>query len=78
MDNITGKCYFDGFALSFRNGHFYEQTNDFSYTTFYTLDDYKRFLDGEDNQINHESNYTLKLQSIPIKDPFMDFSYKKI
>ena len=78
LNNITGKCYFDGFAISFRNGHFYEQTKDFSYTTFYTLEDYIRFLNKEDSQINHESIQKLKLQTSPIKDPYIDFSYKKL
>lgn len=78
LNNITGKTYFDGFALSFRNGHFYEQTKDFSYTTPYGLDDYERFLIGSDSQINHESIRTLKLQTTPIQNPYLDFSYKKI
>ena len=77
LNDITGKCYFDGFALSFRNGHYYEQTKDFSYTTVYTLDDYRRFLNCEDSQIEHEGKTVLKLQTIPIKDPYLDFSFKK-
>lgn len=38
------KHYLDGFTISFRNGLYYEQTGDFSYTTSYNVDDYIRFL----------------------------------
>lgn len=55
LNNENGKNYFDGFALSYRNGHYYEQTNDYSFTTNYSLNDYQNFLTGQDNQINHES-----------------------
>ncbi len=50
----TLKDYCDGFTLSFRNGLYYEQFNDNSFTTSYTYEDYMRFLEGKDNQINHE------------------------
>lgn len=56
------KHYFDGFALSFRNGLYYTQTNDYSYTTIYAAEDYIRFLKGEDNQVNHEGEEVLKRQ----------------
>lgn len=56
------KNYFDGFALSFRNGLYYQKTNDYSYTTNYEANDYLRFLNGQDSQIYHESLETLGFQ----------------
>lgn len=56
------KNYFDGFALSFRNGLYYLESNDYSYTTNYTALDYKRFLNGVDSQIKHESVSNLGFQ----------------
>lgn len=56
------KPYFDGFALSFRNGLYYDITQDYSYTTSYTADDYVSFLKGEDSQVNHEGEEVLKRQ----------------
>ena len=56
------KNYFDGFALSYRNGLYYQETNDYSYTTNYKAEDYIRFLNGEDSQINHESIENLGFQ----------------
>jgi len=56
------KNYFDGFAISFRNGLYYIATNDYSYTTKYKVDDYKSFLRGMDSQINRESYETLGFQ----------------
>lgn len=56
------KDYFDGFALSFRNGHYYEETKDYSYTTNYSSNDYINFLEGTDNQVNHEGKRVLSLQ----------------
>ncbi len=67
------KAYMDGFALSFRNGLYYEETNDFSYTTDYTAGDYIRFLFGEDNQLNYEKESHLGFQNQPLKDIHMSF-----
>ena len=61
------KDYLDGFSLSFRNGLYYEKTNDFSFTTPYSANDYMRFLLGEDNQVNHEGNEVLGYQKKPLK-----------
>lgn len=61
------KLYLDGFAISYRNGLWYEAYNDFTYTTFYTVDDYIRFLRGEDNQVAHEGRGNLGWQSRPNK-----------
>ena len=59
-DNI--KNYFDGFALSYRNGFYYDETDDYSFTTNYTSSDYVNFLEGKDSQVNHEGERVLKLQ----------------
>jgi len=56
------KNYLDGFALSYRNGLYYLSTNDYSYTTNYTAEDYMSFLKGEDSQVAHEPLETLGFQ----------------
>lgn len=68
FDQENAKNYFDGFTLSFRNGLYYEQTNDFSYETDYTKKDYIRFLSGLDNQLNYEAEECLGFQKRPLKD----------
>lgn len=68
------KDYFDGFALSYRNGLYYEKTADFSYTTPYTAEDYKNFLRRVDSQLHHEGDVVLGLQRRPLKDPYMSFN----
>ena len=67
------KAYLDGFAISFRNALFYEETNDFSYTTPYTALDYIHFFEGSDSQVDHESRDTLGLQLKLLKKPDMNF-----
>ena len=67
LDDNVLKHYLDGFTISYRNGLYYEKTNDYSYTTEYTTDDYIRFLKGEDNQINHEGKEVLGYQKRPSK-----------
>ena len=59
------KEYLDCFSISYRNGLYYEKTNDYSYETIYTADDYIKFLTGDDNQINHEGKEVLGYQKIP-------------
>ena len=73
LDEDIFKNYLDGFTLSFRNGLYYEQTQDFSFTTEYTKDDYIRFLDGDDNQINHEEKQLLGLQKKPLSKIHLPF-----
>lgn len=65
------KHYLDGFTMFFRNGLYYENTGDFSFTTQYTVDDYLRFLNYEDNQIAHEDKDFVGYQSRPLKNPRM-------
>lgn len=67
------KTYLDAFTISFRNGLYYESTNDFSYAPPYTFDDYIKFLKGEDSQINHEGEENLGFQKKPLKNWNMKF-----
>ncbi len=67
------KAYMDGFALSFRNGLYYEETSDFSYTTSYTAEDYIRFLFQEDSQLHYEKESYLGFQSKPLLDIHLSF-----
>ena len=61
------KRYLDAFTISFRNGLYYENTNDFSFKTNYTIDDYISFLKGNDNQVKHEGYENLGYQKRPLK-----------
>lgn len=73
LDEATFKAYMDAFTISFRNGLYYEDTNDFSYTTNYSTDDYIRFLNGEDDQIKHEGRENLGYQKRPLKNSSLEF-----
>ena len=61
------KTYLDAFTISFRNGLYYEQTNDYSYKTNYTITDYINFLSGIDTQIKHEGKEVLGYQKRPLR-----------
>lgn len=65
LDEHTLKMYLDPFAISYRNGLYYEDTQDFSYTTKYTAHNYIDFLKGKDNQLKHESKMHLGFQKRP-------------
>ena len=67
LNEDTLKHYLDGFAISYRNGLYYENTSDYSYTTNYTSKDYENFLKGLDSQINHEKISYLGYQRKPSK-----------
>ncbi len=67
------KHYLDGFTLSYRNGLYYECTNDFSYTTNYQDTNYQSFLKREDNQLNYENKLHLGLQRYPLNNPNLNF-----
>lgn len=67
LDEDTLKQYLDGFAISYRNGLYYENTLDYSYTTNYTTQDYLNFLKGLDSQIIHEKISYLGYQRKPSK-----------
>ena len=69
------KTYLDAFTISYRNGLFYDYTFDFSYSTNYSVDDYIKFLRGEDSQLNYEDRLYLGYQSKPLKN--YQLSFKK-
>lgn len=76
LDDEVLKNYLDGFTLSYRNGLYYEKTEDFSCTTPYTIDDYREFLAfGGDSQIEHEGREVLGYQYRPLKDPNMKIHF---
>lgn len=65
LDEKILKTYLDSFAISYRNGLYYKKTNDYSYETNYTPEDYINFLEEKDNQINHEGREVLGYQKRP-------------
>lgn len=76
FDEENIKNYFDGFALSVRNGLYYESNGKVDYYTEYTADDYLKFLGGYDSMFNHEPREFLGRQIKPLKDPHMEFCIK--
>lgn len=62
------KCYMDGFLLSWRNGTYYEEINDFSYKTPYSASDYWNFLNENDDLFNYEDKILLGYQDKPLKN----------
>lgn len=71
------KLYFDAFAISYRNGLYYENKGEVSYTADYTAKDYMNFLEGKDSQVNHESLEELGRQKRLLKDKNINFDIKK-
>ncbi len=67
------KAYLDGFALSYRNGLYYEREGKVDYNTPYTIKDYERFLKGHDSMVNHEGKEVLCKQLKPLKNPYFKF-----
>lgn len=67
------KMYFDGFAISFRNGLYYEDLKSAIYETEYTASDYLNFIEGNDSQYNHEEREYLGRQKKILLKP--DFSF---
>lgn len=63
----NGKHYFDGFALSYRNGLFYENLGVADYSTPYTIEDYHNFLFGDDSQLKREGRKYLGYQMEQLK-----------
>ena len=74
MTDENIKNYFDGFALSYRNATYYEETDDFSFTTIYSPYDYMRFINGEDSQLKHEGIDSLGFQKKILKNPNIRFN----
>ncbi len=74
MTDENIKNYFDGFALSYRNATYYDETLDFSFTTNYSPYDYMRFINEEDSQLNHEGIDRLGYQKKVLRNPNIRFS----
>lgn len=74
MTDENIKNYFDGFALSYRNATYYDETDDFSFTTNYSPYDYKRFINEEDSQLNHEGIDRLGFQKKILRNPNIRFN----
>ena len=74
MTDENIKNYFDGFALSYRNATYYEETDDFSFTTVYSPYDYMRFISEEDSQLNHEGIDRLGFQKKILRNPNIKFN----
>lgn len=62
------KAYFDGFAISFRNGIYYEDMKDFIFKTDYQVEDYMSFLNGKGSQLEREPVLSLGRQMHPLKN----------
>ena len=71
------KNYFDGFALSYRNGLYYDLLGNVDFSTDYTYDDYIDFLFTEASQANYEPLEGLGFQKERIKNPNMTFKTDK-
>lgn len=73
------KYYLDGFAISYRNGLYYENLGRIEYSTNYKIEDYLKFIYTEDNQYNYEKRDFLDYQKYPLKDTSINFNkvYKK-
>lgn len=61
------KAYFDGFAISFRNGIYYEDMEDFIFKTDYQVEDYISFLNGKGSQLEKEPVISLGRQMRPLE-----------
>lgn len=61
------KAYFDGFAISFRNGIYYEDMKGFIFKTDYQAEDYISFLNGKGSQLEKEPVISLGRQMRPLK-----------
>lgn len=62
------KNYLDGFALSYRNGLYYEWIGEADYTTPYTVSDYFKFIDEEELLFDYEPVEFLGEQEEPLKN----------
>ena len=74
MTDENIKNYFDGFALSYRNATYYDETDDFSFTTAYSPYDYMRFINEKDSQLNHEGIDRLGFQKKILRNPNIKFN----
>lgn len=69
----NSKYYLDGFAISYRNGLYYEELGRVEYNTSYNYKDYQRFIYTSDSQYDYENRNSLSYQKIPLKNPNIKF-----
>lgn len=69
----TIKYYLDGFALSYRNGLYYEYLGVADYKTSYDIETYHNFLFGDDSQLKREGRKYLGLQMKLLKNSNFKF-----
>lgn len=67
LNEDTIKHYMDGFALSYRNGLFYEELGEAKYETPYTIEDYHKFIFTNDSQLKREGAKVLGYQRYVMK-----------
>lgn len=70
------KLYLDAFAISFRNGLYYEKMGKVIYATDYTPQQYINFLLKKDSQLNYEAIEGLGRQKKLLKNAKMNFNIK--
>ncbi|MCI9433960.1 MAG: hypothetical protein HFI86_01615 [Bacilli bacterium] len=73
-DNL--KHYLDGFTLSFRNGLYYEENIDATYTTPYTYNQYLEFLYTDASLLDYEDKELLGYQKRPLRNSNFIFKAK--
>lgn len=67
------KNYLDGFTLSYRNGLYFEEKGIDRYDVSYTLEDYERFLYGDDDMYEYEDIRCLGEQQEPLLNKKIKF-----
>jgi hypothetical protein len=67
------KNYFDGFLLSYRNGLYYEWNGKVDYNPSYTVDDYFKFINGDELLFDYEPIDFLGNQEQSLKNPKFRF-----
>lgn len=70
------KHYLDGFTMSYRNGLYYERSQDFSFTTPYDVQTCWDFITYEKDLLEFEDEETLGYQYTPLKNTKMKFNQK--
>ena len=69
----NSKHYLDGFAISYRNGLYYEDLGRVEYNTSYNYKDYQRFIYTNDSQYDYENRNNLSYQKTSLKNPNIKF-----
>ena len=70
------KNYLDGFAISYRNGLYYDENNTLQYDTKYTAQEYREMLFGDKSQLDYEDEAWLGYQNKPLNNKTLRFVNK--